>query len=827
MTKLVALLSISLAGLVLAVGCGADSDPTPAADDAGVPTTTSTPNPNDSQAFPVGGTVTGLLGTGMVLQNNGGDDIAVNANGAFVFPAKIGSGKPFSVTVKAQPSAPSQKCTVTGGSGVIATGAVTSVVVNCTTNGFTVGGQVTGLAGTGLVLQNNGGDDIVVGATGAFAFSKALPDKTAYKVTIKTQPTNLAQTCTVTNDSGTVSGANVTNVAVSCVTKKFTVGGTVTGLVGTGLVVRNNGGGDLPINGNGSFTFAASQDDGTDFAVTVKTDPTGPEQTCLVAGGKGKLAGGNVTSVTVNCSTKKYAIGGTVSGLAGAGLVLQDNAGDDLAVNANGEFAFATPLEDLAAYAVTVKTQPTNKWQTCTVANGSGNVAQAAVTSIAVVCTTNAYKVKATVSGLAGSGLVVQNNAGDDLAIAANGTYEFATPVASGAGYLVTVLKNPENKSQTCTVTNGAGMMAGADVTNVTIACTTNKYTVGGTISGLAAGNDVVLQNNLGDDLTRAANGAFSFATGIESGQTYSVTVKTQPSTPNQTCVVTGGSGTVVAGNIPSIDVNCTTNKYTVSGTISGLAGTGLQLKNSNGDVVVVNGTSFSFPAQDDGSAYAITVDTQPVSPWQTCTVANGAGAINGANVTGVTVSCTTNKYTVGGTVTGLVGTVVLTNNGGDDKTINADGAFAFATSIASGAPYSVAIKTQPGGKTRCTLTNASGNVGGSAITNVTVTCKTCTGSLVNGFCWINSKVCETTQQACSSIGLTGRNVFLPMTWDMTAMQSIATDLGLTAGGVNGCCVQFAWIQNNTIYTHNFGSQYYNWDNCPVGYPTLKACDMP
>jgi hypothetical protein len=44
----------------------------------------------------------------------------------------------------------------------------------------------------------------------------------------------------------------------------------------------------------------------------------------------------------VQCATNTYAVGGTVAGLRGSGLVLQDNLGDNLPVRADGSFAFAT-----------------------------------------------------------------------------------------------------------------------------------------------------------------------------------------------------------------------------------------------------------------------------------------------------------------------------------------------------------------------------------------------------------------------------------------------------------------------------------------------------
>jgi len=85
-----------------------------------------------------------------------------------------------------------------------------------------------------------------------------------------------------------------------------------------------------------------------------------------------------------------HAVGGAVSGLAGAGLVLRNNGGDDLAISANGPFTFATKLAGGAEYAVTVLTQPSGPTQTCTPAGATGVVGAAAVTSVVVTCTTAA-----------------------------------------------------------------------------------------------------------------------------------------------------------------------------------------------------------------------------------------------------------------------------------------------------------------------------------------------------------------------------------------------------------------------------------------------------
>jgi hypothetical protein len=78
--------------------------------------------------------------------------------------------------------------------------------------------------------------------------------------------------------------------------------------------------------------------------------------------------------------------------------------------------------------------------------------------------------------------------------------------------------------------------------------------------------------------------------------------------------------------------------------------------------------------------------------------------------------------YTVGGTVTGLDGTLVLQNNGGDDLTLTTNGSFTFSTPLADGDPYSITVLTEPAGQS-CELVNASGFVIAANVTDVSVVC--------------------------------------------------------------------------------------------------------
>jgi hypothetical protein len=241
------------------------------------------------------------------------------------------------------------------------------------------------------------------------------------------------------------------------------------------------------VEGATSVSGSVSEADGTSVEVLVDSSPSGSATasggawtltglTALTAGQQvaarataaGKAESELSAQVTVLAT---LTIGGTVYGLEGSGLVLQNNAGDDLSINNNGEFTFSTPLIDGSGYAVSVKAQPSDPAQTCTVNNGAGTLSGVDVTNVSVTCSTETFTVGGTVSGLEGSGLVLQNNGADDRSISGNGEFTFSTPVADGSGYSVTVKTPPSNPGQSCIVSNGAGTVDGANVTDVDVTC--------------------------------------------------------------------------------------------------------------------------------------------------------------------------------------------------------------------------------------------------------------------------------------------------------------------------------------------------------------------
>ena len=171
-------------------------------------------------SYTIGGSITGLSATGLTLDDNGGNALTVNSGATtFAFSNSLVSGTTYAVTVASQPTG--ETCTVSSGTGT-ATANVTSVVIACVANPYTIGGTISGLTESGLTLDDNGGDTLTV-ASGAttFTFATALANGATYDVTFATQP--LGENCTATANTGTAS-ANVTSVAVACADSGVAVG---------------------------------------------------------------------------------------------------------------------------------------------------------------------------------------------------------------------------------------------------------------------------------------------------------------------------------------------------------------------------------------------------------------------------------------------------------------------------------------------------------------------------------------------------------------------------------------------------------------------------
>jgi hypothetical protein len=165
------------------------------------------------------------------------------------------------------------------------------------------------------------------------------------------------------------------------------------------------------------------------------------------------------------------------------------------------------------------------------------------------------HSIGGTVSGMTGS-LTLQNSNGTTVAVGANGSFTFATQMAQGASYNVTVAVQPN--SQTCTVTNGSGSVGASDITNIAVSCTANPFLLHVTVSGLGAGKSVVLAASsvaATGNLTVTANGPATFPLNFVGGAEYEIFVVTQPQA--QICTVPNATGTIDTVIITNVAVNC------------------------------------------------------------------------------------------------------------------------------------------------------------------------------------------------------------------------------------------------------------------------------
>jgi hypothetical protein len=418
-----------------------------------------------------------------------------------------------------------------------------------------------------------------------------------------------------------------------------TIGGSVSGLVsGESVTLANNGADALEITANGPFEFSSPVSASGSYSVTVETQPLGA--TCTVSNGSGAGVTQDVTNVAVTCSAETFTIAGNVAGLEeGAEVVLQNNGADDLAISADGAFAFGTPVAYDGSYAVTVATQPAGA--TCTVSQGTGAGVTQDVTDVSVTCSTNTYAIGGTLSGLgAGLQLTLLNNAADPLILAADGSFTFPTAVADQGSYHVTVGTQPVG--QTCTVIDGQGTDLETNVSNVSVLCSTDTYTIGGTLSGLVLGAQVTLNNNGADPLTLTAVGAFTFTTPVVHDGAYAVTVGTQPD--DQVCFVTNGTGNNLSADVVDVSVDCVDSvaSFTAPGSYTysvpaGVSSLEIVTTGGGGGGAGMHGTNPGQP----GGAGAVVETMLSVTPGQVLQLVVGSGGGAGANGPGDSSSWT------------------------------------------------------------------------------------------------------------------------------------------------------------------------------------------
>ncbi|MBJ7311565.1 hypothetical protein ACFOLJ_11855 [Rugamonas sp. CCM 8940] len=167
-----------------------------------------------------------------------------------------------------------------------------------------------------------------------------------------------------------------------------------------------------------------------------------------------------------------------------------------------------------------------------------------------------------------------------------------------------------------------------------------------------------------------------------------------------------------------------------LGGRIVGLTQPGLILKNGSWEAKPNAGdATFQFAELiGDDKQFDIVFGQQPNN--SKCTIINSKNKANTYTVSQAVVSCITDSYALGGSVTGLDagdGSLVLTN-GKESVAVAAPATAGAAVKfslpmVMVGAPYGVTVLTKPQGAKNCIVSNGNGIMATAAIDNVTVVC--------------------------------------------------------------------------------------------------------
>lgn len=417
-------------------------------------------------------------------------------------------------------------------------------------------------------------------------------------------------------------------------------------------------------------------------------------------------------------TTATYTISGTVSGLTDAQNfnIFFSSSSDQksYSVLTNGSYSFSVTLpKQESSYSISLTNIPSGK--TCVLSTNNGSLSDLANTDFDISCLTN-YSVGGTITGLSSALTLKLTGWTEDFEVFnLDGGFTFGVQVPDGYIYNLEI---ESSATDYCEITNGSGKINSTEITNIQIVCEPG-YRIGGFISNL---NGTIGVNTNGNINSFTNVSSFESSLLVPDSASYSVSIATQPST--QTCSVDSGStGTVLTADVSNVSIQCVDTPYYLSGYITGVpAGTTVVLSNNADSVSVTQDGSFNFTSPVySGNGYYVTSSVQGLATNLVCSVENANGLIDATDITNINVSCS-NKYTVGGSVTNLGGSLVLQNNLSDDIMLSSTGGFTFATALDESVTYSVSVLSQPMGQS-CSVVNGQGAIATSNVGNVSVNC--------------------------------------------------------------------------------------------------------
>ncbi|PHV05197.1 hypothetical protein CSQ96_22460 [Janthinobacterium sp. BJB412] len=164
------------------------------------------------------------------------------------------------------------------------------------------------------------------------------------------------------------------------------------------------------------------------------------------------------------------------------------------------------------------------------------------------------------ISGLTQPGMVLKNGSWEAKPAAGDGFFQFAELIADDKDFFIEIAKQPDNSK--CTIINNRNKANTYTVSQTEVTCVTDSYALGGTVTGLDAGDGSLVLTNGKDSAavpapaTAGAPVKFSLPM-VMVGAAYGVTVLTRPLGSAKNCVISKGNGVMRTSAIDDVTVVC------------------------------------------------------------------------------------------------------------------------------------------------------------------------------------------------------------------------------------------------------------------------------
>jgi hypothetical protein len=300
----------------------------------------------------------------------------------------------------------------------------------------------------------------------------------SYGVSIASQPIGL--TCSISNASGTMSSSGITNVSVNCSPISYSVGGSISGLNASGLILQN-GSDTLSIgSGSNSFTLPTALAYGGNYSISIASQPSG--ESCSVANSNGTIVGSNISTVAVTCAPiPLYSVSGVVNHSncftnsntqCSGDLILSLGSQTIPFANLSGQgsqltFSFPNAVAAGGSFQILATTKPINI--DCAFTNASGVNVNSNITNVVITCSQGRGSLDVTVSGLNNSSSMSYSGSANGISFSRTVytgpnnlpvTNDEADNLPAGSNFSIQINSNPSG--QTCTFSsNGQAILNG------------------------------------------------------------------------------------------------------------------------------------------------------------------------------------------------------------------------------------------------------------------------------------------------------------------------------------------------------------------------------